>query len=181
MDKKQELLQKLKALADRGIGGEKVNAQRKLDEYMKKYGYTLEDLDEPQKISFEIKCKNETEKTLLLQIIYKVTNNMHSAYTFTWTRNGKPCKNLVGCDVTTAQKIEIDFLFDFYKRLYAKEINIFLQAFIQKHQLFGELKDGEEAKTPPKDELLRMALMEKAMSDETPLRQITGGQADAKQ
>lgn len=46
MDKKRELLQKLKALADRGVGGEKVNAQRKLDEYMRKHGYTLEDLDE---------------------------------------------------------------------------------------------------------------------------------------
>ncbi len=179
MDKKQELLQKLKALADRGVGGEKINAQRKLDEYMEKYGYTLEDLDEPQKISFEIKCKNEVEKTLLLQIIYKVTNDKNSCYGFTWARNGKPCKNLVGYDATAAQKIEIDFLFDFYKRLYAKESKIFLQAFIQKHQLFGELKDGEETTPPPYDELLRMALMEKAMSDETPLRQIAGGQADA--
>ena len=37
-DKKKQLLNKLKTLAERGIGGEKETAQRKLKELMKKYG-----------------------------------------------------------------------------------------------------------------------------------------------
>ena len=180
MDKKRELLQKLKALADRGVGGEKINAQRKLDEYMRKHGYTLEDLDEQQKISFETKCSSEEEKTLLVQIIYKVTNEKGGIYGFTWRRSGRTCKNLVGYDVTRAQKIEIDFLFDFYKRLYQKERKLFLQAFIQKHELFGSLKDGEKPQEMPNDERLRLAFMQRGMSDEQPLRQITGGQEYAK-
>ena len=175
MDKKRELLQKLKALADRGVGGEKINAQRKLDEYMRKHGYTLEDLDEQQKISFETKCRSEEEKLLLMQIIYKVTDDRYSAYGFTWRQSGRPCKNLVGYDVTRAQKIEIDFLFDFYKRLYQKERELFLKAFIQKHKLFGRLKDGEKPQEMPDDDRLRLKFMQRGMSDEQPLRQITGG------
>ena len=51
-----------------------------------------------------------------------------------------------------------------------------MQAFIQKHELFGSLKDGEKPQEMPDDELLRLALMLRGMSDEQPLRQITGGQ-----
>lgn len=36
-DKKKQLLNKLKALAERGVGGEKETAQRKLQELMEKY------------------------------------------------------------------------------------------------------------------------------------------------
>ena len=44
---KEEILDKLvklKALADRGVGGEKTNAQAFLDATMKKHGYTLDDV-----------------------------------------------------------------------------------------------------------------------------------------
>lgn len=115
-----------------------------------------------------------------MQIIYKVTNEKGGIYGFTWRRSGRTCKNLVGYDVTRAQKIEIDFLFDFYKRLYQKERKLFLQAFIQKHELFGSLKDGEKPQEMPNDERLRLAFMQRGMSDEQPLRQITGGQEYAK-
>lgn len=37
-DKKKQLLNKLKALAERGVAGEKETAQRKLEELMRKYG-----------------------------------------------------------------------------------------------------------------------------------------------
>lgn len=42
-EKKMELLKKLKALAERGVGGEKEGAQKKMEQLMKKYG--IEDID----------------------------------------------------------------------------------------------------------------------------------------
>ena len=49
-DKQRELLKKLQALAERGVGGEKEGAERKLKELIKKYGIEedglLEDKEE---------------------------------------------------------------------------------------------------------------------------------------
>lgn len=45
MSNKTEVLQKLKALAERGVGGEKANAQALLDKLMAKYDIK-EELDE---------------------------------------------------------------------------------------------------------------------------------------
>lgn len=78
----------------------------------------------------------------------------------------------VGGECTKTQKIEIEFLFDFYKRVYEKDVKLFLKSFIQKHRIFGELKDGEKADAPDSETLRRMQILQSAMSDETPVRQI---------
>lgn len=61
-DKKKQLLNKLKALAERGVGGEKETVQRKLKELMKKYGVEEADLsDEKRKtlnLNIRINLKN---------------------------------------------------------------------------------------------------------------------------
>lgn len=46
MNNKAELLKKLKALVDRGIDGEKVNAEKKLKELMRKYDISENELIE---------------------------------------------------------------------------------------------------------------------------------------
>ena len=63
-DKKKQLLNKLKALAERGVGGEKETAQRKLKELMKKYGVEEVDLSDEKKENFKFKYKNKFEKQM---------------------------------------------------------------------------------------------------------------------
>ena len=46
---KIEIIQKLKALSDRGVAGEKENATKLLKKLMKKYRITEEDLQEEEK------------------------------------------------------------------------------------------------------------------------------------
>ena len=58
-DKKKQLLNKLKALAERGVGGEKETAQRKLKKLMKKYDVEEADLSDEKKENFEFKYKNK--------------------------------------------------------------------------------------------------------------------------
>lgn len=177
MDSKHELLKKLKMLAEQGVGGEKINAQRLLASYMKKHGITEEELNEERTLPCEFKSKTDIEETLLYQVIYKVTNDK-KIYGF--TRRNRRIKHLVGCECTQAQRIEIEFLFDFYKRLYKKDAALFLSAFIQKHELFGKLKDGESPAQIDKEELLKMSILQGGMSDEKPLKQITGGGGNVK-
>lgn len=176
-DGKKELLRKLKALADGGVGGEKINAQRKLAALMKKYGIAEEELSAEQQICCEFKYRTETELVLLKQTIYKVTNEI-SFYGFTYTATGRKVARVLGCKCTRAQQIEIEFLFDFYKRTYKKDAELFLQAFIQKHQIFGVLKDGQKGKEVDEETLRKMMMLTKGMSDDQPLKQIEGGKGN---
>lgn len=43
-EKKKELLKKLQALAERGVGGEKETAERKLRQLMEKYGMRMQQM-----------------------------------------------------------------------------------------------------------------------------------------
>ena len=54
-DKKKQLLNKLKALAERGVGGEKETAQRKLQELMEKYEIDENDLSDDKKEKYQFK------------------------------------------------------------------------------------------------------------------------------
>ena len=72
-DKKKQLLNKLKALAERGVGGEKETAQRKLQELMEKYEIDENDLSDDKKEKYQFKYKNEFEKKLIKQINQVIT------------------------------------------------------------------------------------------------------------
>lgn len=61
-DKKKELLKKLQALAERGVGGERETAERKLKELIKKYGIEEEELNEDKIIDFDFKYHSEWGK-----------------------------------------------------------------------------------------------------------------------
>lgn len=74
MSDKTELLRKLKKLADEGIGGEKVNAEKKLNKLMSKYGISETELLEDKIETMEFIYHGVEQKRLLIQIIYKVAN-----------------------------------------------------------------------------------------------------------
>lgn len=60
MERITDKLKKLLALAERGCGGEAENARRLLEEHLRKYGMTLEDI-----------CENKTSRrTFKLSLIH---------------------------------------------------------------------------------------------------------------
>lgn len=115
MNNKAELLKKLKALVDRGIDGEKVSAEKKLKELMRKYDISENELLEDKITTVAFKYHGKEQRRLLVQIIYKVTN-CTDFYTYHSINSGRKSKTSLGADVTAAQKIEIEFLFDFYAK-----------------------------------------------------------------
>ena len=132
---KEVLLLKLKALAQRGVGGEKENAGEILKRLMAKYDISEDDLNEDRVELhwFACKVRDLYEPHLMSQVMYMVT--------------GKGCYSHVGkyaninqlaCYCTPAQVVEIEACFSFYKQALQEESKVFFRAFVMKHNLFPE-------------------------------------------
>lgn len=98
---KEALLLKIKALADRGVGGEAETAAILLDRLMAKYGITEEDLSGEIMEIHEFRYSKPFEDKLIDQIAYMVIGKYES---FRYTHS-KAKVRLVKC--TKAQQIEM--------------------------------------------------------------------------
>ena len=68
MTEREELLQRLervKALAERGVGGEKENAEALLNRLMAKYGISEEDIEDTAERDYFIRYHNFWERKLI--------------------------------------------------------------------------------------------------------------------
>lgn len=119
----KERLKKLYALALRGVGGEKVQAQAILEKMLKKYAMTLDDLDEEVINEYQLEYHGKEQEKLLKQTIYKVTDDSRAFYHLRYIASGRRCKTTLGVKCTAAQKVEIEFLFDFYKNNAKRKCN----------------------------------------------------------
>lgn len=129
MEKIIELAQKIKALAERGIDGEKLNAQQQLKRIMKKYKLTIEDIEGDKKEFVEFKVKRDSYP-LFDQVASTVLGLDFKFYTDKRKQN---CTILL---VTASESVEIRVKWEFYSKLYAKELEIFYDAFILKNKLY---------------------------------------------
>lgn len=174
MSDKRELIKKLQALAERGIGGEKEGAQKKLDELIKKYNIDIEEVlgneEEEDKIDYyDLYFKGSYERQILIQVIAMVGQSEISAYRGqTWT--GRRSRNNIYVKCTKAQYIEIQITFEFYRDLWYEELELFSMAFINKHHLFGkcvESKEDSYESQYTKEQLLRMSFMAEGMQSKS--------------
>ena len=124
-----ELAKKLKALADRGVDGEKFNAIRQLEKLMAKHDFTLEDLQNEEKHFNPIRIK-KNGKNLLLQICSMVIDGS--------IRKAYENKGVLYAETTHSELIEIEAKYNFYYHIFQKELEIFYEAFIYKNNLYPE-------------------------------------------
>ena len=160
---KAALLKKIRTLAERGVGGEAENAEKLLAHISE------DELDADIRERNDFEYHGKEQKKILRQVVYKVTGG--NAYELYYTATGRKVKTQLGADCTPAEKVEIEYLFDFYKRLWEKEKEAFLAAYIQKHRIFAIRTDIEPQEISLEEALKMGALME-GMSDESPLRAI---------
>ena len=78
MTDQKERLKKLYALALRGVGGEKVQAQAILDKLLKKYAMTLDDLDDEVIQEYDLEYHGKEQDRILMQTAYKVTDDKNA-------------------------------------------------------------------------------------------------------
>lgn len=158
MTEREELLRRLervKALAERGVGGEKENAEALLNRLMAKYSISEEDIEDTAERDYFIRYHNFWERKLIVQIAYKHLGSGHCCGTV-GTQSGRPHKKIcVTC--TPAQYIEIEADFEFYKAAWEEELAIFYSAFISKNDIFPP----PELASPSDDDEIDLVRLEK--------------------
>lgn len=178
MSNKTELLQKIKALADRGVDGEKESAQALLSRLMEQYGVTEAELEEENRETAWFPYQEETERRLLNQIIYMVTGASGFGCVGAYT-NRKRKK--MGAECTAAERLEIEMNYAFFKNAMKQELEIFYGAFANKNRLFpspDKLKKEKDDEEPTQEELaraLKVGLMMEGMERHTLRKAITAG------
>jgi len=163
-------LQKIKALAN-GTSNvhEREAALKKLHELMELHGISEADLESDDVQTHIFKWRNKRERHLLTQVILKVMD-CNDLTTYAYRRGGRKIAGEMGLDCTVAQKLEIDFMFSFYKDLYRREEEAFYSAFIQKHKIYGPLSGkGKELSNAEFD---KMRQLMSGMDDASPQKRI---------
>jgi len=167
-------LRKIKALADGTANAhEREAALSKLYELMELHGISEADIEDEAVQVHNFKWRNKRDGKLLLQIISKImaTNSLE---TYAYRRGGRKVSGELGIKCTTAQMLEINFMFGFYKDLYHREEEAFYSAFIQKHKIFGPSSGG--GKEIPDEELLKMCQLMEGMENATPHKRISASE-----
>lgn len=134
-------LQKLRALAERGIGGEKANASRMLEKLLAESGFTEADLDQDsvEWHPFRIRA-GKLQRKLFVQVVCQVTDK-EEAVIPTIER-----KLWVKC--TKSQAIEIRLRYSVFGPCLDADLYRMFRAFVQKNKIFAPSGESVEDTRP---------------------------------
>lgn len=141
MSKYIELAKKLKILSEQGVAGERYNAQKMLDNLIRKHNISFEQIESEKKEQLVYIVK-KSQARLFSQVVYSVLGKEYEVR----VSIKHPTQKWVMS--TKSQEIEIRLKFDFYWKAYQKQLEIFYQAFLQKNSIFPDdpelkLKESE--------------------------------------
>lgn len=143
-----EKIRKVQALANRGADGEKKSAAALLDKLMKQYGIDEAEIAEERLEKCFFRYKTPYERKLLVQVIYTVTGKI--PFKCVGSYSGRARKQ-VGIDCTAAERLEIEFSYEFYKAALEEEMERFYSAFLMKNDIFPP--DSKKAEEIPAAEI----------------------------
>lgn len=160
---------KIKALAERGVGGEKDTAQAMLDTILARHGLTLDDIEsKPARKWVEVSFSGEHERLLMLQIIRKVTQQGDLMI-----KRRPRARSRLYVELSPVEQVEVEFMFEVMKAALAKEMEKMTMAFIHANNLFGpraerddDEDDSDEQEITPerRAELRQIAAMAMAIN-----------------
>lgn len=181
MSRKDELLEKIKAvkaLAERGVDGEKESAQATLARLMEKYGVTDEELETERVQTAWFRYRDEFESRILRQVIYMVTGKVSFGCVGTYTNRTRKKR---GVDCTAAERLEIEANYSFFLAAAKKELEIFLTAFASKNRLYPSpekdtLRSSDDRELTPEERAryLKAGLMAEGMERHTLEKMLEG-------
>lgn len=173
LEKLNRIAKKLQALAERGEGGEKVNAQKAFDAFIKKHGLSIDELLGNNKTRRWFKV-SKTKDKFFHQVAASVLGGKFSTFT-------RPSlKGMVGIDLTAEEFVEVESRFDFFWRAYQEDLEVFYSAFIQRNKLYAkpsddELREDSEEKPlslEQKQKLFKMQMMMEGIERRTHRKQL---------
>lgn len=133
-DRIAKRLKKIKALAERGVGGEKETAMRMYEDLKARYELKDEEIMMDAVTIHWFGYADELEEKVLRWIFYKVTGSAsYHIYTGKYKRRKKR-----GCECTEIEAAEITLLYNFYKEELKRELEAFYVAFRYGNNLFPD-------------------------------------------
>ena len=171
------LAKKLKALADKGIDGERVNAQKMLDTLMRKHNLTFTDIEGEKTDDYFFSLKGGDHR-LWQQIVKRVDKNIPAYGPLT----AKVMKEyrfkgnyLITC--TASQYVEVEAMYAIFSKHLIKEYDVFNRAFCTANDLLvtpneGDIKDVSELSADEFKAFLRSNMMAENIKRETYRRQL---------
>lgn len=116
-DKRIKLLKKLQALAERGVGGEKETAERKLNQLIEKYGIDEAELSDDKVVFFDFEYRNKWEQQLLRQLLYRMFGPEFCSKIYTY-KYGKGSKSIYRIECTQEEGLQLRVEYNFYRTLF---------------------------------------------------------------
>lgn len=168
----KDLILKVAALAQQGVGGEKENAEALLNRLLKANNMTLADLEAAKNVKRErmFFIGEPNFEQLLTQIVCKVLNvNNFSSFYY------KSIKK-IGLQLTDREFVRVSMLFDIYSAAFKRERNkllkqqrldrkILFSAFIHKHELYPNTPNQNPKNKKSEDEIWAILKMMKDLED----------------
>ena len=182
-EKITEKLKKIKALAERGVGGERETAMKIYEDLKARYELEDEEIMQDEVTIHWFGYSNELEEELLKWIFYKVTGDKDCyAYHGKYKRRKKR-----GCECAEIEAAEIILLFSFYREKLKSELEAFMIGFRIGNGLFPdktarchrEDSGHSPERTDEENRLLKKAALYSTMLDgEKPPRALIGESAE---
>lgn len=168
---KIDLVNKLKELMQSDNEYERKSAEDKLKLIMNKYDIDESELDNDKINHYTFYYHNNLEKTLLVQTIIKILGFDTPMYKN--TGKGKKIRLYINC--TYSQYLEISMQYDFYVELMKEELDVFIRAFVYKHNIFPSTEpDDRELSDDEIDKIMRARQMMQGMKDKSYIYRIEG-------
>lgn len=153
-DKFINLAKKLKKLAESGVGGEKDNAQQKLQLIMEKYGITLADIDGDERKDYVAHFNKEIPYRFIRQVLASIIGNISKSDSSISQFKRVRKRNHISYHI---ENIEPQYFTEFVIKVqtywadYQKQMETFYSAYVQKNKLYtkpDENQDGDEERKP---------------------------------
>jgi len=176
-EKVLSLAKKLKALSDRGVGGEKENATQMLVSLMERHNITIEMIAGDERKTHQL-FLDPTEEKFLRQVISSVVGRGFRLFQYKYKMVRIPGKLRYGIEkITDAEFLEVMAKHAFYYADYQDQIRIFYSAYVQKNKLYvrrDESEDDSPRELTPEEkrEILKISLMMEGIERKLFVKQI---------
>lgn len=136
MSKYLDLARKLKALADRGIGGERINAEAMLQEVMKRHGITMHMIEGDEVMMHRYEMVRDQQMINLFSCVARqVLNENNPVAVVDAILSRESDLVVVTFKASESQRVEIELLFNFHQPLLEQELDNILVAYIMKNKI----------------------------------------------
>lgn len=162
----RELIKKIHALSQQGIGGEAETARIKLATLLDRYNLKIEDVVKEDTQVYRFPYQTSFETRLMVQCYFYVVKRS-SGGVYEYRRRGRKTRE-VGFELTVSQYVDLQEMIKHYRAAWEKEIETLYMAFLAKHRLFAPT-DPEIRQEPSFDEeeFLRVVNMMKGLSEKS--------------